>query len=956
MAILTVFVAFMVARPVLTLLRAGVSPTLSIPGDLTELPGLVGSAMIFVMVFFLAQLLTDRKRAEERRQNQLRRLAALHEINLATTSTLDFRKVLDLLLEKIDFFLPYSAVTLRLFNRESELLEPVACRNLDDKEWKSEKWRGGRGLANTVFETKTPMIISNAQTDPRVLDREFYRKHQLISYLGVPLTAKDQTLGVLNFYTKKDHEFSREEVEFLSMLASQAALAIHNSRLHEQTKVQTVELEKAYDEIHLRGRQEAAVAEFGRQALAGMELSELMDKAVLLLSQNLEVEYAKVLELLPDDKTLLLRAGVGWKKGHVGQATVRTGTESQAGYTLLTTNPVITEDIHTETRFRGPQLLLDHGVVSGLSVVIQGQERSFGVLGAHTSSRRIFSQDDIHFLQAVANILSTAIERKRAEESLLEIQARLQLAIQGSNTGLWDWDLLTNEAYYSPEWKKQLGYEDHEIPNRFEEWENRLHPEDRNRMLTIVKSYLGNPWPDYEAEFRLRHKDGSYRWILARAAVLRSEDGKAYRMLGCHIDITDHKKAQEKIQGQLRRLGALHEINLATTSTLELRTLLDLLLEKIDLFFPYSVITLRLLNPSTNKLEPVACRNLDEQEWRSAVKEERLGVARAVLEKKGPLIIADVQKDPRTRHREYTRKQGLVSFLGLPLIAKSDVLGVLSFFTKEKHDFGEGEVEFLSTLASQAAIAIHNSQLYEQIKQQAVELKRANRTKDEFLSVVSHELRTPLNTIVGYTEMVKDKMLGEIRPEQEKALGKVLARSKDLLGMIKGILEATSIGTGAVKVESREVRLEDFFNECRLTYDITMMKKKLALNWDYPTDLPVVRTDREKLRHILQNLVHNAIKFTDNGHVTISARYRKQCQAVELKVADTGVGISEEYLSSIFEIFRQVDSSETRVYGGAGVGLYIVKKFTDLLGGNIEVKSKPGKGSTFTVNLPAPLA
>jgi len=315
-----------------------------------------------------------------------------------------------------------------------------------------------------------------------------------------------------------------------------------------------------------------------------------------------------------------------------------------------------------------------------------------------------------------------------------------------------------------------------------------------------------------------------------------------------------------------------------------------------------------------------------------------------------------VQTDPRVGRPDYLRKNGLISYLGLPLITKGEVLGVLSFYTKEKYEFSKDEVEFLSTLASQAAIAIQNSQLYEQIKQQAVELKRANRTKDEFLSVVSHELRTPLNTIVGYTEMVKDQMLGEIKPEQEKALEKVLGRSKDLLGMIKGILEATSIGTGTVKVESHDVRLEDFFNECRLIYDITTMKKKLVLNWDYSLNLPVVRTDREKFKHILQNLVHNAIKFTDNGHVTISARYRQESQTVEVKVADTGIGIPEEYLSSIFGIFQQVDSSETRVYGGAGVGLYIVKKFTDLLGGTIEVKSKPAKGSTFTVTLPAPLA
>lgn len=264
-------------------------------------------------------------------------------------------------------------------------------------------------------------------------------------------------------------------------------------------------------------------------------------------------------------------------------------------------------------------------------------------------------------------------------------------------------------------------------------------------------------------------------------------------------------------------------------------------------------------------------------------------------------------------------------------------------------------VVLVGTLAIFTGFALTSRRVFfmiDNLEKKTLELDRSNKVKDEFLSIMSHELRTPLNTIVGYTEMIKDKMLGEVRPEQERALGKVLTRSKDLLGMITGILEATSIGTGAVRVENTEVRLGEFFNELKLIYDSRMMKKKLALHWDYSADLPVVKTDREKLKHILQNLVHNAIKFTDTGHVTVSAHYRPKSRAVEFQVADSGIGISEAYLPSIFEIFQQVDSSETRVYGGVGVGLYIVKKFTDLLGGTVEVKSKPGKGSTFRVTIP----
>ncbi len=276
---------------------------------------------------------------------------------------------------------------------------------------------------------------------------------------------------------------------------------------------------------------------------------------------------------------------------------------------------------------------------------------------------------------------------------------------------------------------------------------------------------------------------------------------------------------------------------------------------------------------------------------------------------------------------------------------------MLSFYTKEEHQFSNEEVEFLSTFAGQAAIAIHNAQLYEQTKKQAVELEAANKVKDEFLSVMSHELRTPLNIVIGYTGMIKERMFGEINPEQEKVLGKVLMQSKDLLSMISAILDVTRIEAQVAKAESHEVSVRYFLDELRSACDLPL-NKELTLNWDYSSDLPVIKTDSEKLRHILQNLIDNAIKFTKKGNVTISARHFLEANRMEFRVEDTGIGIPKEALPIIFEKFRQMDSSVTRSYGGMGLGLYIVKMFTEMLEGKVEVKSEPGKGSTFTVTLP----
>ena len=239
-----------------------------------------------------------------------------------------------------------------------------------------------------------------------------------------------------------------------------------------------------------------------------------------------------------------------------------------------------------------------------------------------------------------------------------------------------------------------------------------------------------------------------------------------------------------------------------------------------------------------------------------------------------------------------------------------------------------------------------------ELEQAYSSLLMANKAKDEFLSVMSHELRTPLNVIMGYSGMIKEGILGTINPEQSQALGKVIGRSSDLLIMITEILQATSIEAGKVQLEKQDIQLKDFLENLKSNYEIPL-SNGIAINWDYPLDTVTLHTDSAKLKHILQNLINNAIKFTPQGSVSITAKYISQARAAQFQVADTGIGIPQEMLPSIFEMFHQVDSSETRTYGGVGIGLYIVKKYTDLLGGEIQAKSALGKGTTFTLTIPA---
>ena len=265
--------------------------------------------------------------------------------------------------------------------------------------------------------------------------------------------------------------------------------------------------------------------------------------------------------------------------------------------------------------------------------------------------------------------------------------------------------------------------------------------------------------------------------------------------------------------------------------------------------------------------------------------------------------------------------------------------------------------------------------LYEEAKAQTVELERANRVKSEFLSIMSHELRTPLSIMMGYSGLIKDRTLGEITPPQEKTLKKVLNNGLDLLSLINSILQATTMESQTLKIASHEVDLKEFVTDLKLFYAASF-KEDVALVWDCGPDLPIVTTDGGKLRQMLQNLINNGIKFTEKGLVTVSVRVvgvRDQelgvgaapqfptpnsqplgpsSLFVELKVSDTGIGIAPETLPNIFELFRQADNSLSRPYGGIGMGLYVVKKLTEFMGGRVAVASEPAKGSTFTVTIP----
>lgn len=407
------------------------------------------------------------------------------------------------------------------------------------------------------------------------------------------------------------------------------------------------------------------------------------------------------------------------------------------------------------------------------------------------------------------------------------------------------------------------------------------------------------------------------------------------------------EQGQKDLRRRDERIRALHQINTAITSTLDLSSVLELLFEKVDLLLPYSAVTVTLSDKMDHLLEPVTSRHLDPTEWRG--QQEDHSPSTIVFETQAPLVIRNLDTDPCVRRPEFYRKQSLVSYAGFPLIAKKQKLGTLSFYTRAEHEFTKDEIQFLETLAGQVAVAIHNSRLYDETKYQAAELEKANEVKSQFLSLISHELRTPLNVMMGYVELVQEGMLGEIGRQQSEALAKSLNHSRHLLHMITDILQATRIKEQKVVISRMSVTR--IIDDLRASYEASL-QTNLVLDWDISHECPLLVSDADKITQILRNLIDNAIKFTKKGAVVISVRELRETNQLEFRVSDTGIGIPEDKIPAIFEMFYQIDSSSTRHYEGLGLGLYLAKKNAVLLGGNLEVKSELGKGSTFIVTLP----
>lgn len=756
----------------------------------------------------------DAEMAGLRTKKSLQRIKALHEIDTAITSTLDLRAILGVLFDKIDSVLPDAITTIRLIDKETGEFAPIACRNMDEDYWRAGDHKTMHGLAKEVLESRLPVAVVNIQDKAEAGTHRFIKEIGLVSYLGVPLIAKGDLLGIIAFYTKEEHVFDSEEKDFLITLSGQLAIAIHNAQLYDETKRSANEI-AALHALTLAANQSLNLDVILQEAIK--KITEIFNFAairVFLFDRNMEIlEIRAAYEAQPEFQAYL--RSFRHAKGVVARV-------AESGASL------IIEDVSLDPRYAEvsqSRSVIKAGMRFAAFLPIKTKLKTWGTIACVGKHPRKLKPNEVRLLESMTNQIGIAVE---------------------------------NSSLYQ------------ETAAKAEE-------------LASLYSIAAIAGESLDIDVVLK---------TTMAKVLEIFGFDAARIYLCQ--------------------GDSEELHLAAAEG-----------------FPAGIHVVEKYQPG----------------------QTRIGRA---FETGEPSFVEDMETDPdyqQTAPNRIMFKAGFRSSFIIPLKIRGSGVGVINFLRRQPYRFSESRRQLIHAIAYHLGIAVGNANLYSKLKEKTLELKMANTAKDEFLGVMSHELRTPLNVIKGYAEVTKEKTFGELNPEQEYALDKISSHATDLSHMINGILQVTTIEAKTVKIEWRELNPCHVLDELKTDY-LVRVNRRLQILWDYPVSLPALSTDDEKLRAILQNLINNALKFTETGAITVSARHDPESQAIQFEVSDTGVGIAQDKLPFIFDKFKQVDSSVTRKHEGVGLGLYIVQKFVDLLGGKIWVRSEFGKGSTFAVSLP----
>lgn len=526
-------------------------------------------------------------------------------------------------------------------------------------------------------------------------------------------------------------------------------------------------------------------------------------------------------------------------------------------------------------------------------------------------------------------------QRKNAL-ALMETEERFTLAMKASNDGLFDWNLLTNEIYYSPSWKNILGYEDHELPNDFSVWEANTDHEDVQRSWELQQKLISRQIDRFVMEFKMKHKDGNWVDILSRAEAFFDETGKAVRIIGTHTDITERKRAEKILQQAEQRLRLA---NKATS----------------DVIWDWDVLTdLQQWNEAGTRIfgwTEIVERQVNAEWWVQRVHaDDRQRVHDSFF-----TVLHNPNSDVWHDEYRFLKADGTYAdVLDRGYVLRNEqgnairMVGAMLNITERK--LAEIELEK------------HRNHLEELVKVRTKELEQANESlkkvvdkekelnelKSRFLSTTSHEFRTPLTSILSSTELLQRFGIKWSAEKKEEHYNRIIASVEYLTKLLDDILTLNRAESGKISYQPETVNLHDLSKEC-------LIDAKLLMNdihepmFNYTSMKKEFQLDPKLMKFVLNNLLSNAAKYSPQGG-KVELNISTDKKHILIEVIDEGIGIPPEDIQKIYDAFYRTKTANE--IAGTGLGLAIVKRAVDLHSGEIKVESKLGEGTRFLVQIP----
>ena len=536
-----------------------------------------------------------------------------------------------------------------------------------------------------------------------------------------------------------------------------------------------------------------------------------------------------------------------------------------------------------------------------------------------------------HTLLAVLENVHLKAEKKRAEQALLEAQSHLQVAVQAAGIGFWDWNIDTGEVYFSPEWKRQLGYADDELQNRIDEWEARLHPDDAAEATAHVQACLANPLLDYEAEFRLRHRDHSHRWIYTRAAIRTDAGGKPIRMMGCHVDVTSYREMQENLAEQSRRQTAIAELGRLALAANDIQLLMNVAVDLVQRTLDAPLINvLELLPDSEQCIVRAGVGWKDGVIGKAVVEADTGSQAGYTLQADEPVYVTNTNTELRFSIPQLLSDHGAICGVSVTINGAIHPYGVLSVHMTHLYDFTEEDLSFIQTVANVLAGAVDRHRADEHIEAGRERLQELSQRLVDLQELERKALAQELHDEIGQT---LTGMKLSLQAGLRQAEGEIADRLAQSLEITQHLLD----NIRELSLNLRPPMLDDLGLLHALLWLFKRFTDQTGIRIDFKQSgletRPEARVETAAFR-IVQEALNNVARHA--GVKEVSIRLTAHEKHLLIEIEDCGAG------------FDLQEVMQSRVTGG----LTGMQERTTLLGGVFALDTSPGQGTHLHITLP----